>query len=199
VTDDEKVNSKQVPEGNAGVEAASLEEQLSKLQAECDALHAQLVRRQADFENYRKRVEREQKEFRQYAEAELVLALLPVFDAFERALSAPGEHPDNEEYRKGVELIYKQLIDILAQHGLKPIKAVGEIFDPYLHHALERVEATHYRDQEIIAELQRGYTFRDRLLRPSLVKVAVHPSGPTNVTDDRPPSSAAAEPESEES
>ncbi len=192
MTDDEKVNSKQAPAGETSVAAASLEEQLSKLQAECDALHDQLVRRQADFENYRKRVEREQKEFRQYAEAELVLALLPIFDAFERALSAPADHPNNEEYRKGVELIYKQLLDTLALRGLKPIKAVGEIFDPYLHHALERVESTHYRDQEIISEFQRGYIFKDRLLRPSLVKVAVHPSG---APDAGPLSASATEPE----
>lgn len=202
MTDEEKVNSKQAPEempaSKTSVEAARLEEQLSKLQAECDALHDQLVRRQADFENYRKRVEREQREFRQHAEAELVLALLPVLDAFERALSAAVENPNNEEYRKGVELIYKQLVDTLARGGLKPVKAVGEIFDPYLHHALERIESTHYRDQEIIAEFQRGYTFKNRLLRPALVRVAVNPSEAIEAAETRTPPTSAMEPERED-
>lgn len=202
MTDEEKVNSKQTPEeipaSETSVETPSLEEQLSKLQAECDALHDQLVRRQADFENYRKRVEREQREFRQHAEAELVLALLPVLDAFERALSAAVENPNNEEYRKGVELIYKQLVDTLTRGGLKPVKAVGEIFDPYLHHALERVESTHYRDQEIIAEFQRGYTFKNRLLRPALVRVAVNPSEVIEAAEARTPPTSAMKPERED-
>mgnify|MGYP001049640970 CR=1 FL=1 len=200
--DEEKVNSEQTSEGlpasETSVETPSVEEQLSKLQAECSALHDQLVRRQADFENYRKRVEREQKEFRQHAEAELILALLPVLDAFERALNAPVENPNNEEYRKGVELIYKQLVDTLARRGLKPVKALGEIFDPFLHHALERIESTDYRDQEIIAELQRGYTFKDRLLRPALVRVAVHPRGATEAVEAGTPPTSAMEPERED-
>ena len=150
----------------------SIAEQLKKLEEENKALFAQLVRRQADFENFRKRMEREQQEFRQQAEADLVAGLLPALDGLERALAAPASAV-TEEYRKGVELIYKQLSDALTRAGLNPVEAVGQTFDPFLHHAVERVESTDHRDQEVLAELQRGYTFKQRLLRPALVRVAV--------------------------
>ena len=155
-------------------EPLSLAEQLKKLEEEKQALFDQLVRRQADFENFRKRFEREQQEFRQQAVAAQVADLLPVLDAFQRALAAPAGGGD-EEYRKGVELIYKQLFDLLTRAGLKPIDAVGQKFDPFLHHAVERVETPDHNDQEVLAELQRGYTFKQRLLRPALVRVAVSP------------------------
>ena len=173
----------QPPDVEAGAEAApapapeapSAKERIKELEAEKKVLFDQLIRRQADFENFRKRMEREQQEMRQSAGADLVQALLPVLDAFERALAAPG---GDEEYRKGVELIYKQLYDALVREGLKPVQAVGQTFDPFLHHAVERVETTDHNDQEVLAELQRGYTFRERLLRPALVRVAVAPPAP---------------------
>lgn len=162
-------------EGAPAAEALSLEEQLKKLEEEKQALFAQLLRRQADFENLRKRTEREQREIRQHAESDLVTALLPVLDGFERALAIPTSSGGDEEYRKGVELIYKQLFDILTRAGLQPIEAVSRTFDPFLHHAVERVETTDYAEDEVLAELQRGYTFKQRLLRPALVRVAVRP------------------------
>lgn len=167
-----------VPETEAAppaTETLSLEEQLKKLEEEKQALFVQLVRRQADFENFRKRAEREQREIRQHAEADLVTELLPVLDGFERALATPASSAGDEEYRKGVGLIYKQLFDILTRAGLKPVEATGRTFDPFLHHAVERVETTEYGEDEVIAELQRGYIFKQRLLRPALVRVAVRP------------------------
>lgn len=149
-------------------------EQLKKLEAEKQAQFEQLVRRQADFENFRKRLERQQQEFRQSAEADLVAALLPVLDAFERALAAPASAGE-EEYRKGVELIYKQLFDLLHRAGLRRVEALGKPFDPFLHDAVERVESPEHDDQQVVAELQRGYLFQQRLLRPALVRVAVRP------------------------
>ena len=128
----------QAAQDSPSAEAPSLEEQIKKLLEEKQALYDQLLRRQADFENFRKRTEREQREFRQYIEAALVESLLPVLDAFERALAAPGGSAD-EEYRKGVELIYKQLLDIFARAGLKPVEAVGKPFYPHHHHAVQRV------------------------------------------------------------
>ena len=156
-------------------EPAAAAEQIKKLEEEKKALFDQLLRRQADFENFRKRMEREQQEARQTAGAALVTALLPVLDGFERALAHPGA---DEEYRKGIELIYKQLYDALVREGLKPVTALGQTFDPFLHHAVERVETSDHNDQEVLAELQRGYTFRERLLRPALVRVAVAPAAP---------------------
>lgn len=162
-------------------EAPSVEEQIKKLEEEKEALFAQLVRRQADFENYRKRAERDQREIRQHAESDLVSSLLPVLDGFERALATANASAADDEYRKGIELIYKQLSDILTRAGLQPIDAVGRTFDPFLHHAVERVETTDYPEDEVLAELQRGYTFKQRLLRPALVRVAVRPRAPENI------------------
>lgn len=160
-----------------------LEEANQQLAEEKKKLFDQLLRRQADFENYRKRSEREQKEYRYTVQADLVDALLPVLDGFERALAAPAEGA-GEEYRKGVELIYKQLYDSLARMGLEAVESVGRTFDPFLHHAVERVETTDHADQEIVEELQRGYMFKQKLLRPALVRVAVHPSAPEPQPED---------------
>jgi molecular chaperone GrpE len=154
-----------------------LEEDRKRLEEEKKSLFEQLLRRQADFENFRKRLEREKQEFRQMVQGNLVTEILPVLDAFERALAVEANGAD-EDYRKGVELIYKQLTDILAAAGLEPVKTVGQVFDPMIHHAVDKLETTDYPDHAVVAELQRGYTFRQRLLRPALVRVAVHPSAP---------------------
>jgi len=182
----------QAPEVETAAEAAelpapseiSLQERVQKLEEDCKRLEEekrglfeQLLRRQADFENFRKRLEREKQEFRQMAQGNLVAEILPVLDALERALGVEGNGSD-EDYRKGVELIYKQFTDILAAAGLEAVKTVGQPFDPMIHHAVEKLETTEHPDHQVVAELQRGYTFRQRLLRPALVRVAVHPSPP---------------------
>lgn len=143
--------------------------ELEKLKAERDALLDRLARLQAEFENARKRSAREQQEFREYALAEAVKGLLPVLDSFERALQVGA---NESELRGGVELIYKQLQDALAKLGLRPIPAKGEPFDPHLHEAIEMVDTTEADDHQVLEELQRGYKLKDRLLRPSMVKVA---------------------------
>ncbi len=157
---------------STGAEAASsLEQQIRKLQAEKEELMNTLVRRQADFENYRKRIEKERHSDRHRGVELLIERLLPVLDAFDRAL---GEHGSSvsEEHRKGFELIQRQLRDVLAKQGLEPIDAVGKEFDPHLHHAIERVETTEYPEGTVISELQPGYMFHGRVLRPAMVRVA---------------------------
>ena len=156
-------------------DAAALAEQVAKLQAEKDELWKSLVRRQADFENFRKRIERERHEHDQRALARTIEGLLPVLDAFERALAAHDD-PTYAEYRKGFELIYRQLWDALARQGLERIEAEGKHFDPHLHHAIERVESEDHADGAVLEVLQRGYRLRERVLRPAIVRVAVHPS-----------------------
>jgi molecular chaperone GrpE len=150
-------------------EAASHVSESQKLKVERDALVDRLARLQAEFENARKRGEREQQEFREYAVADAVKALLPSLDSFERALSAEA---DTTEFRNGVELIYKQLYDALLKMGLRPIPPEGEPFDPRFHQAVEMVNTSEAKDHEVLEELQRGYKFKDRLLRPAMVKVA---------------------------
>jgi molecular chaperone GrpE len=144
--------------------------ELQKLQAERNALLDRLARLQAEFENARKRAAKEQQEFRDYALGDTLKSLLPILDSFERALQSAGQ--DGAEFRSGVELIYKQMQDALQKLGLRPIPAKGEPFDPHLHQAIEMVDTTDADDHQILEELQRGYKLKDRLLRPSMVKVA---------------------------
>ena len=158
------------PASGAGAPA----EELERLAAEKDELLKTLVRRQADFDNYRKRVERERRDEGRRGMGRLLQELIPVLDAFERALRS-HDTPAYDEYRKGVELIYRQLWDTVAKHGLERIAAGGKQFDPHFHQAIERVATREYPDGAIIEVVQEGYLFDGRVLRPSLVRVAVGP------------------------
>jgi molecular chaperone GrpE len=151
--------------GRASTESSELQ----KLRVERDTLIDRLARLQAEFENARKRSAREQQDFREFALADAIKALLPILDSFERALQTSAER---SEFRGGVDLIYKQFQDALQKLGLRAIPAKGEIFDPHLHEAIEMVDTTAAADHQILEELQRGYKLKDRLLRPSMVKVA---------------------------
>jgi len=134
-----------------------------------------LVRRQADFENYRKRVEKERHQERHRGAELIVEHILPVLDAFDRALAGPGDGT-NAEYRKGFELIRKQLWDVLAKQGLTRIESVGKEFNPHFHHAIETVETSEHADGVVIGEMQPGYLFHERVLRPAMVRVASAPA-----------------------
>ena len=129
-----------------------------------------LLRHAAEFDNFRKRTERERTDLCEYAAADAVKSLLPVLDDFERALK--GQTADTE-YAKGIELIYQRMLEVLTKLGLERIEAEGKTFDPNFHHAIEMVPSEEYEDQTVLAELLRGYTFKGRLLRASMVRVAV--------------------------
>ena len=135
-----------------------------------DAHYERLLRITAEFDNYRKRTERERRELIEQAAGDLLGDLLPVVDDLERALAA--ETQDGDAYRRGVEIIHKQLLDVMARRGVAPIEAVGADFDPALHQAVVHEPGDGHRDGEVVEELRRGYTLRQRLLRPSMVKVA---------------------------
>jgi molecular chaperone GrpE len=168
------------PEGLEGFEvvddpgSGSPGEQLKKLLAEKQELTDTLVRRQADFDNYRKRVEKEKHHERHRGVESLVEHVLPVLDAFDRAL-AGHDDPANAEYRKGFELIRRQLWDALAKQGVTRIESMGKQFNPHFHHAIERVETSEHADGVVIDELQPGYLFHERVLRPAMVRVATAP------------------------
>ena len=148
----------------------SIEEQVAQLGAERDDLKELLLRRQAEFDNFRKRTEKERSEYLQYAGMETVRDLLPIVDDFDRALKAECSSP---EYAKGVEMIHGRMYETLKKMGLEPIDATGKPFDPHLHQAVERVETGDAEDGAILDEFQRGYFFKGKMLRPSMVKVAV--------------------------
>lgn len=154
---------------------ATFAEQLQKLQAENKDLLNTLVRRQADFENYRKRVEKERQSDRHRGVEHLIEKILPVLDAFEKALSTEGAG-ESAEFRKGFELIYRQLWDILSKQGLKRIDSAGKAFDPHFHHAIQQVETPDVPDGHVLDELQPGYLFHDRVLRPAMVRVSSAPA-----------------------
>jgi molecular chaperone GrpE len=150
---------------------SGLSEQIQKLAAEKQDLTNTLVRLQADFDNYRKRTEKERDQARHRGVENLIEQLLPVLDGFDRALAAHDD-PAYEDYRKGFELIRKQLWDLLAKQGVHRIESVGKEFDPNVHHAVEHVPTNDYPDGAVIDEFQPGYTFHHRVLRPAMVRVA---------------------------
>ncbi|MEW6193113.1 MAG: nucleotide exchange factor GrpE [Bacillota bacterium] len=147
-----------------------LEEALSAAEKKAEECYQQFLRSRADFENLRRRVNKEREEFLHFAGETLVASLLPVLDNFERALESPGE--ELNAFLTGVEMIYRQLKDVLAQEGLEAISAVGQEFDPTRHEAVAYEPGGEQPPNTIIAELRRGYTFRGKVLRPALVKVA---------------------------
>jgi molecular chaperone GrpE len=170
----------ELPAAEGGEEAApvstaakpgeiSAASEVEKLKAERDALLDRLARLQAEFDNARKRAVRDQQEFREYAAADVIKNILPILDSFERALKAEG---DASDFRNGVELIYRQFQDALQKVGVQPIVSLGRPFDPRVHEAIEMVDTTEVPDHHVLDELQRGYKYKERLLRPAMVRVA---------------------------
>ncbi len=176
---------RELPAAEGGEEAApvstaakpveiSAASEVEKLEAERDALLDRLARLQAEFDNARKRAVREQQEFREYAAADFIKNILPILDSFERALKAEG---DSSDFRNGIELIYRQFQDALQKIGVQPIVSMGRPFDPRVHEAIEMVDTTEVPDHHVLDELQRGYKYKDRLLRPAMVRVARNSRG----------------------
>jgi molecular chaperone GrpE len=153
---------------------SSLAAEIQKLRAEKEELLQTLVRRQADFENFKKRMERDRADEGRRGVERMITDVIPVLDAFDRALHGHDD-PAYEEYRKGVTLIRKQLWDVLARNGVHRVDAAGKMFDPNIHQAIERVETREFPDGFIVDVFQDGYLFHGRVLRPAIVRVAVHP------------------------
>jgi molecular chaperone GrpE len=153
-----------------GQGAAPAEDEMQKLRSERDNLFDRVARLQAEFDNYRKRAAKENADFRDFAVADAARGLLPVIDNFSLALKNASAKP--EDLRKGVELIYKQLQDVLQKMNVQRIPAQGEPFDPRVHEGIEVVESNDVPDHHVLEELQPGYRIKERLLRPAMVRVA---------------------------
>jgi|HubBroStandDraft_2_1064218.scaffolds.fasta_scaffold17250_1 molecular chaperone GrpE len=160
-------------------EIAREESDTKKLATELEDMRQTLVRHQADFANYRKRIEKERSEDSKRSTARVIEALIPIVDGFEHALAAHRE-AEYENYRKGFELIYKQLLDNLTKLGAERMEPLGLQFDPHLHQAMDRTETKDHPDGDILEVFQPGYAFHGRVLRPAMVRVAVHPGGASN-------------------
>jgi molecular chaperone GrpE len=153
--------------------SAGLHEEYERLRAERDGLVDRLARLQAEFDNARKREQRERTDYRAFAVADAVEQFLPVLDNFRLALNSNGTA---EQLRTGVELIAKQMDDVLRALNVTPVETVGQPFDPRVHEALESVERPDLPDHQVIDEIRRGYRIKDRLLRPALVRISVNPN-----------------------
>jgi molecular chaperone GrpE len=143
-----------------------------ELQRQRDDYYDRLLRKTAEFDNYRKRIERERAAQADAAAAGIIEELLPLVDDLERALQADTGTEGADAYRRGVELIHRQLLEVLRRRGVKPIEALGADFDPHFHQAVSHEHSNDAREGEVIDEFRRGYMLGDKLLRPSMVKVA---------------------------
>lgn len=150
----------------------TLEAELIQAKAKANEHYEHLLRLQADFDNYRKRTQKEKAEIIKYASERIVGELLPVLDNFDRALSAAQVKPDFSAFSQGVEMILRQLQTALSKEGLKAIEAVGQQFDPNLHDAVLRVESEEHPENTVVDELQKGYYLKEKVIRPSMVKVS---------------------------
>ena len=186
IADDDQVEEPQATGdavgGPAVAELVATRAELKRLQNALTEAQEAVLRRQADFENYRKRVERERGETHHRIVGDVAKKLLPVVDNLSRALDAERsvETSESAEFRHflhGVELINKQLAEVLESFGVEPIAAVGERFDPHVHEAVVTEPSDKHEPDTVIEELARGYRIGDRLLRPSMVKVAAHKDG----------------------
>lgn len=141
------------------------------IKRERDELYDRLLRKTAEFDNFRKRVDRDRKDVIEWAAADVLTDLLAVVDDFDRALAAKAP-PEAQQYKAGLELIQRQLADLLKKQGVTPIEALGAEFDPHFHQAIAYEEVAGARDGEVVAVLAKGYKLGERLLRAAIVKVA---------------------------
>jgi molecular chaperone GrpE len=162
-------------ETNLDAESVRADADVAKLATDLEDLRQTLLRRQADFDNYKKRIERERAEDNKRATARVIEGLIPVIDGFEHALAAHRE-AEYENYRRGFELIYKQLLENVAKLGAERVEPVGKPFDPHLHQAMDRTESVEHEDGTVLQVFQPGYVFHGRVLRPAMVRVAVRPA-----------------------
>jgi molecular chaperone GrpE len=164
----EQSNSEPTEAGSAANATVGVDE----LQRQRDDYYDRLLRKTAEFDNYRKRVDRDRQSMAEAAAADLVRDLLPLVDDLERALKVEAGAEGADAYRRGVELIHRQLLEVLRKRGVRPIDALGADFDPHFHEAVAYEPTEGRREGEVIEEFGRGYMLGDRLVRPAMVKVA---------------------------
>jgi molecular chaperone GrpE len=166
------VESREAIANGVAEATALLQSEVDRLKQERDQSVERLARLQAEFENARKRDARERADFRDFAVSGAVEQFLPVLDNFHLALKSSGSL---EQLRSGLELVVKQMEEVLRTLNVQPVEAVGARFDPRFHEALESVDRTDLPDHQVLDEVRRGYRIRDRLLRPALVRVVNNP------------------------
>lgn len=146
--------------------------ELERVQAQADDQTQRLLRAQADFDNFRRRTQKEKEDLAKYASAGLITELIPVIDNFERAMATKPDSPELESFSKGVDMIFRQLSDVLKNTGLTPMESVGQPFNPEFHQAVMQVESDEHEEGTVVEELQKGYILKDKVIRPAMVKVS---------------------------
>ncbi|HEK9101460.1 nucleotide exchange factor GrpE [Bacillus pfraonensis] len=152
-------------------EAALLQEKVDELQAKLTETEGQKLRLQADFENYKRRVQLDKQAAEKYRSQSLVSDILPALDNFERAMQVEASDEQMKSLLQGMEMVYRQLLEALTKEGVEAIEAVGKQFDPHEHQAVMQVEDSEFESNAIVEEFQKGYKLKDRVIRPSMVKV----------------------------
>lgn len=175
---DAEVKAARDSDEETGIAPVGDNAQVEELRREIHDLRDRLLRSRADIDNFRKRTEREKQDFYRYALSDMMRELLPVLDNFERALAAKAQSA--EDILVGVDLIYKQLSDVLSKSGLRPIDQEGVPFDPSVHEAVARDEESSLPAHSVASVLQKGYTLNERLVRPAMVRVS---TGSTAASD----------------
>ncbi len=171
-------------QGDESQNTSELEGTLAKTQAELKDAKEQYVRLYAEFENFRKRAQKEKEENLRFGHERVIKELLPILDNLEKALEHAKTDADKESLVKGVELVLKQFMSALEAFGLKPVRSVGQPFDPHHHEAMGHEESEEHEPHTVVQEYRRGYKLHDRLIRPSLVTVAKPPEEKNQKSSD---------------
>lgn len=175
----EQVDGEQ-PEENGEQQDEVLEEEtplseeqmrIQQLEQQVNELNNKLLRTHADYENFRRRTKEEREAAAKYRAQSLIEGLLPALDNFERALMVDPQQDETKSLLQGMEMVYRQMQEVLKSEGLEVINAVGQTFDPHLHQAVMQVNSDEYDANQVVEELQKGYRLKDRVIRPSMVKV----------------------------
>lgn len=172
---EENVNGEETAADQAAETATAADGDSKELQdakALADENYQRYLRAQADFDNFRRRTLKEKEDLAKFASMKLVSDLVPVLDNFERAIAANTADSASDSFAKGVDMIYRQFLGVLEQEGLAAMNAVGQPFNPELHQAVMQVESDEYEEGTVVEELQKGYTLKERVLRPAMVKVS---------------------------
>ena len=168
---DKKLQEKEEEIASLNSKLRHLKEEVKSIDLEANKYLDHLKRLKAEYENYKKRAIKERQQIVLWSVEDFVKELLPVLDNLERAIDSTRSSQDFSSLVEGIQLVESQFKSVLKKQGLKEIKAKGMQFDPYLHEAIMRIESEDYPDNLVVEELQKGYKFKDKVLRPSMVKV----------------------------
>jgi len=170
-TEDENVEETSIENDDEVSEEADLTSKITELETEKEEIYEKMLRLQADFENFKRRAKKDRENDLKYKSQDLANEIIPILDNFERALQFEIDDDQMKSFVDGMKMIHDQLLNALKQVGVEEIKAENEMFDPQVHQAVMQVQEEGFESNQIVEVLQKGYVLKDRVLRPSMVKV----------------------------